>query len=142
LRVNLNVKYEDRHEAKKHGARWDPRMQMWYVIDPQDMSTLTRWLQLTDEQKRSAAEALHGSDEARNRRRSIESLYRTTGDVDGPDRPAHPANKRRDSKPGVATHRTDHTLTDCGCMHVAPWDHCQHSEPALDGTELAHIRSI
>ena len=125
--MNLNVKYEERHEAKKHGARWDPRMQMWYVIDPADMQPLVRWLQLTEGQKRSAADALHGSDEARSRRRSIESIYRTTGDVDGPDRPADRKNKRRDSKPGVPTKRADFSLPDCGCMHIAPWEHCAHS---------------
>lgn len=142
MRVNLNVKYEERHEAKKHGALWDPRMQVWFVIDPPDMGPITRWLQLTDEQKWRAANALHGSEEARNRRRAIESIYRTTGDVDGPDRSADPAKKRRDSKPGIATPRTEFSLPDCGCTHVAPWDHCHHTEPALDGAELAHIRSI
>jgi hypothetical protein len=49
---------------------------------------------------------------------------------------------RVDSKPGIATPRTDHGLIDCGCTDVAPWDHCQHSGPKLEGAELAHIRSI
>jgi hypothetical protein len=49
---------------------------------------------------------------------------------------------RIDSKPGVATPRTDHSLPDCGCTHVPPWEHCEHTEPALDGEELAHMRAI
>ncbi len=142
LRVNLNVKYEDRHEAKQLGAKWDPVCKVWYLTDPSDLVPFTRWLHLTEDQVWSVENAPREEEEARARRRYERSLYRTTGDVDGPDRPADPANKRHDSKPAVATPRTDHTLTDCGCMHVAPWDHCQHSEPALDGAELAHIRSI
>lgn len=46
------------------------------------------------------------------------------------------------SKPGVSTPRTDFSLPDCGCVHEPPWADCAHTEPELDGAELAHIRSI
>jgi hypothetical protein len=48
-------------------------------------------------------------------------------------RPILRAKGRIDSKPGVATKRTDHSLPDCGCTHVAPWEHCQHTQRGLNG---------
>lgn len=52
------------------------------------------------------------------------------------------AGPRVDSKPGVATPRTDFSLPDCGCTHVPAWEHCIHTEPQLTGDELSHIRAI
>ena len=42
-------------------------------------------------------------------------------------RPILRARSRIDSKPGVAAPRTDFSLPDCGCTHIAPWDHCAHT---------------
>lgn len=36
-------------------------------------------------------------------------------------------SKKPNSKPGVATPRTDFSLPDCGCTHIAPWEHCEHT---------------
>jgi hypothetical protein len=61
--------------------------------------------------------------------------------------PKKPAVERRQAaqkhkSPPRATPRRDCSLPDCGCVNVPAWDHCAHSEPALDGEQLAHIRSL
>lgn len=45
------------------------------------------------------------------------------------------------SKP-KETARTDASLPDCRCSEAPPWEHCEHTEPALGSDELAHIKSI
>lgn len=44
-------------------------------------------------------------------------------------RAVHKKASRRNSKPGVPTPRTDHSLPDCACPG-APWNHCAHTGPA------------
>jgi hypothetical protein len=122
MRVNLQVSFEEKDEAKRLGARWDPARKTWYLQDVEDLTPFMQWI--TPTRLTMAAEC--------------KKLMK----------PSHQRMKNRkariDSKPGVATHRTDHSLPDCGCTHVAPWEHCQHTETelALEGAELAHIRSI
>lgn len=118
MRVNLQVSYEDRHEARLHGARWDPGRKTWYVIDPEDLCPLMRWL--PQELQKAHSESRPKMD----------------------FKPLKQKMSRIDSKPGVPTKRTDFSLQDCGCTHVAPWAHCQHSEPALTGDEFEHMRAI
>ena len=45
MRVNLNVRYEDRHDAKLLGAWWDSARKCWYVVDPKDLTPFMRWIQ-------------------------------------------------------------------------------------------------
>jgi hypothetical protein len=119
MRVNLNVPFAEKDQAKQLGARWDPARKTWYIKDVEDLTQFMRWI--TPTRLTMAAEC--------------KNLMR----------PSHQRKKRKarvDSKPGIATPRTDHSLIDCGCTDVAPWEHCQHSGPKLEGAELAHIRSI
>lgn len=44
MRVNLKVPYEERHEAKKHGARWDPARKTWFVENIANLEPLLRWV--------------------------------------------------------------------------------------------------
>lgn len=44
LRVDLKVKYNERHEAKKLGARWDAARQLWYVQDMDNLAPFLRWI--------------------------------------------------------------------------------------------------
>ena len=44
MRVNLNVPYAQKDEAKKLGARWDPARKIWYVIDVEDLNPFMRWI--------------------------------------------------------------------------------------------------
>ena len=61
------------------------------------------------------------AEEAHISRMTVEQCHRLIHAL-GRDR----QKPRIDSKPGVATPRTDHSLPDCGCTHVAPWDTCAH----------------
>lgn len=151
MRVNLRVSFEEKDEAKSLGARWDPARKTWYIQDVEDLTPFMRWITptrlmmaaecqrlmprpATDCTQTQPIQAARGSQKkskvqkAREKRKE-RHLQRLTA-------------VRVDSKPGVSTPRTDPSLPDCGCTHVAPWEHCQHSETALEGAELAHIRSI
>lgn len=101
MRVNLNVKYEDRHEAKRLGARWDISRHTWYVKDVEDLEPFLRWIT------------------------PGRLLLAQEGQL--PTNRGRPRKPRFDSKPGVATPRTDSRLPDCGCTHIAPWEHCEHT---------------
>ncbi|QUC04651.1 DUF5710 domain-containing protein [Atopobium sp. oral taxon 416] len=43
-RVDLNVPYEEKDEAKKLGARWDYKRKTWYVRPGSDLNEFRRWL--------------------------------------------------------------------------------------------------
>ena len=104
MRINLKVPYEEKDAAKTAGARWDAARKVWFVVDPEDLTPLMRWV---------------------DKPRALQSN-----------------RVKVMSKPGVSTKRTDFSLPDCGCAHVPPWEHCEHTEPALEGEELAHMRAI
>lgn len=44
MRINLNVPYEERHEAKALGARWDLARKTWYVSDVEDLTPFFAWM--------------------------------------------------------------------------------------------------
>ena len=41
--TRLAVGFEDREEAKKLGARWDPDKKQWYATGPNKEKLLSRW---------------------------------------------------------------------------------------------------
>ena len=43
MRVNLNVPFEQKDEAKRLGARWDPARKVWYVVNVEDLTAFARW---------------------------------------------------------------------------------------------------
>lgn len=45
-RVDLDVPYSQKDEAKSLGARWDPQAKVWYVPDGTEVGPLARWLPL------------------------------------------------------------------------------------------------
>ena len=44
MRINLNVPFAEKDDAKKLGAKWDPINKVWYVVDPLDLSLFIYWL--------------------------------------------------------------------------------------------------
>ena len=44
MRVNLQVPYRDKDQAKQLGARWDAARKVWYVIDAPDLVPFMPWL--------------------------------------------------------------------------------------------------
>jgi hypothetical protein len=43
-RIDLRVPLDEKEDAKRLGARWDPRQKLWYVPDGVDAAPLARWL--------------------------------------------------------------------------------------------------
>lgn len=44
MKVILDCPFEQRHQAKALGARWDPAIKKWYVMDPPDLAPFAPWL--------------------------------------------------------------------------------------------------
>lgn len=44
MRVNLNVPYAEKDEAKRHGARWDAGRRTWYVEDLGNLHPFMKWI--------------------------------------------------------------------------------------------------
>lgn len=108
MRVNLTVSFEEKDKAKRLGARWDPARKTWYIQDVEDLTPFMPWITPTRMTMAKECRKLM------------------------PHKP-RAGRARIDSKPGVATKRTDFSLPDCGCTHVAPWAHCQHTQRGING---------
>lgn len=44
MRINLQVPYEEKDQAKLRGARWDPARRTWYIQDPESLYKFWRWI--------------------------------------------------------------------------------------------------
>lgn len=44
MRINLQCPFQDKDLAKQRGARWDPRLRVWYVQDVADLGPFAAWL--------------------------------------------------------------------------------------------------
>jgi hypothetical protein len=44
MRVNLEVPFSEKDQAKSLGARWDMARKIWYLEDPRSLSPFLRWL--------------------------------------------------------------------------------------------------
>ena len=44
MRIDLKVPFQEKHEAKKHGARWDAARNIWYVEDRENLEPFLRWM--------------------------------------------------------------------------------------------------
>ena len=44
MRTNLLVRFEEKNEAKKLGAKWDAARKVWYVENVPNMSLFKKWL--------------------------------------------------------------------------------------------------
>jgi hypothetical protein len=56
-----------------------------------------------------------------------------------PHRP-HKARKRHKAGQTIPA-RTHGVIPDCGCLHVAPWEDCEHTDASL-GAEISTLRSL
>lgn len=43
MRVDLNVPYAEKDEAKRLGAWWDSKRKTWYVVNREDLTPFARW---------------------------------------------------------------------------------------------------
>ncbi|WP_043458838.1 DUF5710 domain-containing protein [Azohydromonas australica] len=44
MKVILDCPFEQRNQVKALGARWDPAIKKWYVVDPPDLAPFAPWL--------------------------------------------------------------------------------------------------
>lgn len=48
-RIDLDVPFSQKDEAKSLGARWDPQAKVWYIPDGAEVGPLARWLPIPDD---------------------------------------------------------------------------------------------
>lgn len=44
MRVNLNVPYREKDEARRRGARWDAARKVWYIENVENVRQFMRWM--------------------------------------------------------------------------------------------------
>jgi len=44
MRIPLNVKFEEKVEAKNNGVKWDKKNKIWYLWDYKYLSSVNKWL--------------------------------------------------------------------------------------------------
>ena len=44
MRINLKTCFEDRHEVKALGAKWDIARKVWYIEDMPNLNIFKRWI--------------------------------------------------------------------------------------------------
>ncbi len=52
--VILNVPFEEKDEAKKLGAWWDPGLRRWFVPQGMDAESFRRWFVVEDQNRKEA----------------------------------------------------------------------------------------
>lgn len=129
-RQYLAVPFVEKDAAKSLGAKWDPDAKLWYAEN--GLAKLERW---------ADPDAV-----ASMAKRRMETSPRPKRSKPMPA--AHKVHRRlvyqAEMRRGFSTPRTNFSLPDCGCSHVAPWDDCEHV-PAFTGIDpdaLSHLRAI
>jgi hypothetical protein len=116
-RVNLAVPYSQKDAVKAMGARWDQELRTWWATTDQC--------------------------------RAHPGLFKWAGEPSkATQQPARKpqAKSHHGSKP-IRTEQRLFSLPGCICRHVAPWDHCEHTdphggEPDLDEWQRSNMESI
>lgn len=99
MRINLQCPFQDKDLAKQRGARWDPRLRVWYVQDVADLSPFAAWLP-----QPATASGL--------------------GAAAGPrSTPSAAAAGLPHDKPGIITRPARPAQPACACA-VLPWEDC------------------
>jgi hypothetical protein len=102
MRINLVTPFAEKDAVKALGARWDPKIKVWYVTDAPDLTPFARWIP--------------------------DVKAATKPDAAGATFPA-PAQRlhapvRQARAPIAPKPRVD--VPHCGC-NVLPWDDCVHT---------------
>jgi hypothetical protein len=136
-RVILNVPFEEKEAAKRHGARWDPISRVWWIARQDIGANLDIWpwivdkdLQFTtmgawdwardDDYEEQPHPAAASPRKAPSRTQAVlaaksewEAASAAAAAAASPPPPLHPLPPP------------------CDCL-VPPWEHCIHTHPALD----------
>lgn len=44
MRIDLKVRYEEKDQARRLGARWDRARKTWYIEDVERLEPFLRWM--------------------------------------------------------------------------------------------------
>lgn len=105
MRINLQCPFQDKDIARQRGARWDPRLRVWYVQDVADLGQFAAWLPQPAGTATAAPVA---------QRRAA---------------PAPSAGTQRADKAAVITQPVVPGKPDCACA-VLPWEDCDCTRAA------------
>ena len=108
MRIDLRCPFQDKDQAKQLGARWDPKLRLWYVENASDLTPFARWLPAG--QAGGAAVDAAGSNSA------------VRAQAASPVRTSH-----RPAQPGAVITGPD-AVADCGCAAL-PWEPCDCAKP-------------
>lgn len=126
MRIDLNVPFAEKDEAKKMGAWWDGYRRTWYVKDVEDLTPFARWFKARQDSRHEVPAPITGK-----KAQKIQASK---------DR-----QRARMLEP-VTTHSSVY-IAHCGC-DVLPWEDCEHTDASmwiagdLDEANMAHLRSI
>lgn len=127
MRVNLNVPYAEKDQAKRLGARWDAARRVWYVVDLPNLTPFLRWMPAHLKKPVKAAEKV------------AKKIAKPVAKEEPKSKTKKACNRLRKVTP-----RTDFSMFNPGCSCV-PWEWCEHNPeppPVLEPEHLSHIRSI
>lgn len=141
MRVNLNVPYAEKDRAKRLGARWDPALRVWYVVDMQNLFPFLKWM------------PSHLKKPVNTEKKTVKNYSKPTSKPDKKVTAKKQCNRLR-----KVSKRTDFSIRSTGCSCV-PWEWCEHNPKpenppaafvykpqiyaeALEAENLEHIRSI
>lgn len=153
MRIDLNVPYAEKDQAKQWGAKWDAARRIWYVENVQNLEPLMRWMPEHLKRPDDASSVLQ-----------LEQAPRISGAKLRKLKKAEQRKKQREIAKnthfivGPVTPRTDFSMFDPGCSCV-PWEWCEHNPgpanprpefvyrpqcyvEAIAPEHLEHIRSI
>lgn len=74
MRVNLNVPYSEKEEAKLLGARWDAKKKVWFVVDVDDLQVFSRWFVYWNKEANKAISPKNKKKKQKQRSKSIHAL--------------------------------------------------------------------
>lgn len=144
MRVNLNVPYEQKDEAKRRGARWDPARRTWYVIDHPNLEALQRWIgngKVAGAGPKTAGPGPRSDRIARRKLRQLESkaaALRARLGVSHDRQRQQPASKAKPCFDESPYKPQDLPVCDCSSP---PWEDCEHTEQVAPEI-AAFIRSL
>ena len=101
MRTNLKVNFAEKDKVKALGARWDPKVKVWYIENVPDLARFAAWIpELADYQQQKGAEK------------------KATGEIKSL------TNQRGKAVFMVSGTLAVHSACDCD---VLPWEHCEHT---------------
>lgn len=118
MRIDLNVPFAEKDEAKRLGAWWDAGRRTWYVKDVEDLTPFQRWFK---KRQSSSHEVQHMPNPKQQKKRAAQ-----IGKLMRP----------------VFTQSAVY-VPHCGCYDMPPWEDCCHTaDLGIEDEQIAHLRSI